>query len=310
MTLIYLRLREAETLFFRQTAREAHIPEERDFESSTVRGERNRRSDELVGGAWGRVRLHHDEVSQALVAKNRELLRLHTCAEEREERDENADEREAFANRSVVWLPTFSPAIPAFSPSAVLFVSRFKLSKIESAWKCASSICGLYVNWSQKFCNTRKARSCHARLGVRPAAPLDLVIPYAADYNNRGNMRIRMLMTATVSVLLTQLAGAQPGGLRVLASNGIKAVVDDLRPQLERELGRLLAIEFGTTASLRQRIDGGETFDVTILTAEAVDALAKSGKIAAASVRPLGRAGVGEACVREPRSPRSARRKI
>ena len=106
-------------------------------------------------------------------------------------------------------------------------------------------------------------------------------------------MRLRTLMTATVLALLTQLAGAQQPGLRVLASNGIKAVVDDLRPQLERELGRPLAIEFGTTASLRQRIDAGEAFDVTVLTAEAIDALAKGGKIAAASVRPLGRAGVG-----------------
>ena len=106
-------------------------------------------------------------------------------------------------------------------------------------------------------------------------------------------MRIRTIVTAALLTLLTQLAGAQHPGLRVLASNGIKAVVDDLRPQLERELGRPLAIEFGTTASLRQRIDSGEAFDVTILTAEAVDALAKSGKIGAASVRPLGRAGVG-----------------
>jgi molybdate transport system substrate-binding protein len=109
----------------------------------------------------------------------------------------------------------------------------------------------------------------------------------------RWNMRIRTLLTAAALVLLTQIAGAQPGALRVLSSNGMKAVVEDLQAQLERELGRPLAIEFGTTASLRQRIESGETFDVTILTTEAVDALAKSGKIAAASVSPLGRAGVG-----------------
>jgi molybdate transport system substrate-binding protein len=109
----------------------------------------------------------------------------------------------------------------------------------------------------------------------------------------RWNMRIRTIVTAAAVALIMQVASAQHGGLRVLSSNGVKAVVEDLQAQLERELGRPLAIEFGTTASLRQRIESGETFDVTILTTEAVDALAKSGKVAAASVRPLGRAGVG-----------------
>jgi molybdate transport system substrate-binding protein len=86
---------------------------------------------------------------------------------------------------------------------------------------------------------------------------------------------------------------AQAPPLRVLASNGMKAVVDALEPQLARAAGRELAIEFGTTAGIRQRIEGGESFDVTILAADAIAALAASGKLAAGTTEPLGRAGVG-----------------
>lgn len=108
-------------------------------------------------------------------------------------------------------------------------------------------------------------------------------------------MRLRTFMWAVAAVLLTavQSAGAQTTELRVLASNGMKAVIDDLTPQLERDLRRPLAIEFGTTAGMRARIDGGEEFDVAVFTTEAIDALAKSGKIAPDSVGALGRSGVG-----------------
>jgi molybdate transport system substrate-binding protein len=105
------------------------------------------------------------------------------------------------------------------------------------------------------------------------------------------------LVSAAGAILLagcaTLAAAAQPATLRVLSSNGMKAVVDELEPQLERAAGRTLAIEFGTTAGLRQRIEAGEVFDVAILAADAVAGLAEHGKLTAGTVEPLGRAGVG-----------------
>jgi len=109
-------------------------------------------------------------------------------------------------------------------------------------------------------------------------------------------MELRTLVAAAAVVLLgvtARPAVAQTAGLRVLASNGMRAVIDELKPQLEREVGRPLAIEFGTTAALRQRIDAGQAFDVAVLTTDAIDALAKAGKIAPDSVGALGRCGVG-----------------
>ncbi len=106
-------------------------------------------------------------------------------------------------------------------------------------------------------------------------------------------MRLLHFTTAVALGFAGQLANAQTTPLHVLASNGMRAVIDELKPQLERDLGRPLAIEFNTTAAMRQRIDAGEAFDVAVLTAEVIDALAKSGKIAPDSVGALGRSGVG-----------------
>src|SRR5204862_5568104 len=54
-----------------------------------------------------------------------------------------------------------------------------------------------------------------------------------------------------------------------------------------------LAMQFNTTVSLRQRIAAGESFDVAILTAEAIDALIKEGKIVARSRADVGSVGIG-----------------
>jgi len=88
-------------------------------------------------------------------------------------------------------------------------------------------------------------------------------------------------------------AAAQTKEVRVLVSNGVKAVMDELRPDAERAIGHPLALQYDTTAALKQRIEGGEAFDVAFFTADAVDDLAKEGKLIAASRTAAGRVGVG-----------------
>ena len=107
-------------------------------------------------------------------------------------------------------------------------------------------------------------------------------------------MKLWTLITVTTLLLITvQPGAAQSTQLRVLASNGMKAVIDDLRPRLEKELGRPLAIEFNTSTAIRQRIEAGEAFDVAVLTKEVLTDLGKAGKIASGSVVDLGRSGIG-----------------
>src|SRR4030095_14110457 len=106
-------------------------------------------------------------------------------------------------------------------------------------------------------------------------------------------MRLRMLMTTSIILLATRAGLAQMPPLRVLASNGMKAGLQELQPRVEREVGRPLHIEFNTSAATRQRIESGEAFDVAILTTEIVNELAKGGKIASGTVVDLGRSGIG-----------------
>jgi len=84
-----------------------------------------------------------------------------------------------------------------------------------------------------------------------------------------------------------------PDSMRVLVSNGMKGSVEALRPQLETAAGHRLAIEFGSTASLRTRIEAGEAFDLTVITTEAIDDLITAGKLTGASRTNVGRSELG-----------------
>jgi molybdate transport system substrate-binding protein len=88
-------------------------------------------------------------------------------------------------------------------------------------------------------------------------------------------------------------AQTTPQPIRVLASNGVKAVLDELRPQFERTVSRPLEIEYGLAAVLTQRIEANEPFDVAILTVEAIDGLTQKGRIAGGTRASLARVGVG-----------------
>ncbi len=105
-------------------------------------------------------------------------------------------------------------------------------------------------------------------------------------------MNLISASSAAFALLLSASAFAQ-APIHVLASNGVKGVVEKLQPQMEHAAGHPLAIQYGTTASFRQKIAAGEPFDLVLLTSEAVDDLAKEGKVAAASRTSLARCGVG-----------------
>jgi ABC-type molybdate transport system substrate-binding protein len=62
--------------------------------------------------------------------------------------------------------------------------------------------------------------------------------------------------------LFGQTTSNKSAPLRVLASNGTKAVILDLQPPAERALARPLAIDFGSATGLPARINAGAPFDV------------------------------------------------
>ncbi len=101
------------------------------------------------------------------------------------------------------------------------------------------------------------------------------------------------VITIGLAFTFARPAASQPAPLRVFASNGVKAVVEELQPKCEHAIGHPLAIEFNSAAALKQRIDGGEAFDLALLTNEVIDALIKEGKIVAGTQTDLARAGIG-----------------
>jgi molybdate transport system substrate-binding protein len=109
-------------------------------------------------------------------------------------------------------------------------------------------------------------------------------------------MRKLTVCTAlTVGVLCTSATAARAAEIRVLASTGIQVAVEALKPQFEKATGDTLSVDFSTTATLRDRIEKGEAFDVAILTDDAIDALIKSGALDASTRAELARVGIGVA---------------
>jgi molybdate transport system substrate-binding protein len=110
-------------------------------------------------------------------------------------------------------------------------------------------------------------------------------------------MKLSLLATAALATaagcLFTQQAAAQDAAVRVMASNGMKAALEELQPQCERSIGHSLALRFSSTAALKKRIEGGEGFDVTVIAAEAIADLIKEGKLASDSPRDVARSELG-----------------
>lgn len=101
------------------------------------------------------------------------------------------------------------------------------------------------------------------------------------------------LLLASLFALALPPAEAQDNALHLLVSNGMKGSMEALQRQAEKEIGRPLAIQFGSTASLKQRIEAGEAFDVTIITFEAIDDLIRKSLVTSPSRTAIGRSELG-----------------
>ncbi len=102
-----------------------------------------------------------------------------------------------------------------------------------------------------------------------------------------------MRTSIIIAAMAATTAVAQTADIRVLASNGIKAVLEEVRPQAERAIGRTLAIEFNSSSALKQKMEAGEAFDAAMVTSELLDELTKEGKIASGSSASIARSGIG-----------------
>jgi molybdate transport system substrate-binding protein len=81
--------------------------------------------------------------------------------------------------------------------------------------------------------------------------------------------------------------------VKVLTAGAFKQVMLALVPTYEKETGNKVILDNDTAGGLQKRIEGGEAFDVAVITPKAIDDLAAAGKIAHGSRVNIASVGVG-----------------
>ena len=91
--------------------------------------------------------------------------------------------------------------------------------------------------------------------------------------------------------------------MKVLCTNGVKAVTVALFAQAQRTAGLAIESVYGSTNLLLDKINGGETGDLAILSAEAIDGLIGKGVLASGSRVDIARSSIGVAVRRGTAAP-------
>ena len=106
-------------------------------------------------------------------------------------------------------------------------------------------------------------------------------------------MRMTLLALAVLVMAMGAPRGAVAAEIKVLTAGAFKQTLLALVPEFEQATGHKVIVENDTVGALAKRIDGGEFFDLAVLTPRAVDDLAGKGKFVAGSRQNLARVGVG-----------------
>jgi molybdate transport system substrate-binding protein len=122
----------------------------------------------------------------------------------------------------------------------------------------------------------------------------------APVYEMRGQIRVNMLLAA-IGLPLAVLAALAPRtceaeALKVLSAGACESFVSSIAAEFEKRRGQPVSIQEGTIGQLVQRINGGEPFDVALLTPAGLERI--PGRYVSASRVALVRVGIAVA-VRE-----------
>ena len=106
-------------------------------------------------------------------------------------------------------------------------------------------------------------------------------------------MAIRYLMLTAAAASLVLATPTQAAEIKVLSSNAVKTVLEELGPQFEKASGHKILFTWGTAAALKEDIEKGAGVDLAILTDAGIDDLIKQGKLASRTA--LARSGIAVA---------------
>ncbi len=105
-------------------------------------------------------------------------------------------------------------------------------------------------------------------------------------------MRIRLYALAAV-MLFAGAADAAAADVKILTAGAMKAVVLELVPAFEKQTGHKAVVDNDTAGGLQKRIEGGEAFDLAVITPGVITNLAGKGKVVGDSRVNVARVGVG-----------------
>jgi molybdate transport system substrate-binding protein len=105
--------------------------------------------------------------------------------------------------------------------------------------------------------------------------------------------RLLAARRCTAMILLVHGLGVQAAEVTVMATGHMRAVLNELGPQVERETGHKIVIKIANSPVLKREIEAGEVFDLLISIDSDIDALAKAGKIAGGTRVGVAFAAVG-----------------
>jgi molybdate transport system substrate-binding protein len=103
---------------------------------------------------------------------------------------------------------------------------------------------------------------------------------------------------ACLASLMIAAGAASAAEIRVLTAGAFKPVVTAVVADFEKQTGHKVSVDNDTAGALVRRINGGEAFDLVVLTPGALEPLAKDGKVVAGSVQRLARVAIGVAVKR------------
>jgi molybdate transport system substrate-binding protein len=118
--------------------------------------------------------------------------------------------------------------------------------------------------------------------------------PIQLHLSRKPTMQKTLFTTIACSALVVCLS-ASAAEIKVLTAGAFKPVVTALVPEFEKQTGHKVTVENDTAGALTKRVEGGEAFDLLVLTPSALAALTKSGKVAEGSTKLLARVAIGVA---------------
>jgi molybdate transport system substrate-binding protein len=99
---------------------------------------------------------------------------------------------------------------------------------------------------------------------------------------------------ANIALMLPLLASpAQAADIKVLTAGAFKQVLLAVVPAFEQHSGHKVALENDTVGALAKRIQGGEAFDIGVLSPRLIDELTAAGKFVPGSRANIARVGIG-----------------